>query len=108
MNLAHIWLNQFSAATRKTYGWHIRRLNAYLQPRSLDSATVEDLDKYVSTIDSEKNRRMAKAILKSFYRYLVDREVIEKNPARFLVLGRQSNVISKRIPRQGDVAAVCG
>ena len=85
-------LGRKTAYTRDTYIRHILRFAEYFKGRDLTSLKRSDIDRYMASIQyreengsqvknstSLKNTRLA--VIKNFYEFLIDDELVDRNPA---------------------------
>ncbi|MBN2003269.1 MAG: tyrosine-type recombinase/integrase [Anaerolineae bacterium] len=85
-------LARFSACTQKQYLWYLKRLKGYLEEQG--STTTQSVTRrtlrHWSAAATEKwapaTHRQAVCAVKCFFRFLVDEEMLEVNPAKSLVL----------------------
>lgn len=90
--LLHLKQSGRSAHTMRQYGWHLRRLNSYLDERGIE--TPEEVDRPIlrrwgaSLTDkwAPATQRQAVAAARAFFRFLAEEGVTEGNPAMTLAL----------------------
>ena len=75
------FLSQYSEATARVNGQVLREATAFIG-KPLEQATTEDLIRYQSEISnsSENTRKRKLSTLSAYYKYLMQREVVQRNP----------------------------
>ncbi|GHU88723.1 tyrosine recombinase XerD [Spirochaetia bacterium] len=102
-----IALERRSPLTAETYGLEIRRFLEWLTEEGLDTASVdaEGVSRYLECRRSEDgidSRSAAKAIsaLRSFFRFTMDENIRQDNPAAILEIPRRGMYLPEVLPRE--------
>lgn len=94
-------LDGLSSGTLYQYNLELKKLPSFLNKPTIE-ATTNDLRKYFYQFTNQAIRSMARkiSILKAFYIWLVDEEIIEKNPMRRIKTPKEPkslpNIMSKQ------------
>lgn len=88
---------KFSPNTVLSYQDNLKRFDIYLNGKNVRQVTTKDIDGYLEFNDrmAEKSRAHYLTVLKMFYQFLIDEELINHNPCENI----KSPKITKKLPQ---------
>jgi len=105
-----MWLQGRAINTCLAYARHLAKFAAFLNGRSLLMATVTDLQDYGAVLQASHlglaSQYAALAALQSFYKFALDIDVIDRDPARALRLPRARDTLAARIVTVEQIRAI--